>query len=99
MGSARAVVFRGPGQPLELVEVGLPKIGTGEVLVRVDFRTLCGSDLHTYRGQRAAPVPIVLGHEAIGTVIAAGKNAGIQEGARVTWSVAASWWELLFLFA
>ena len=90
MGSARAVVFRGPGQPLELVEVGLPKIGTGEVLVRVDFRTLCGSDLHTYRGQRAAPVPIVLGHEAIGTVIAAGKNAGIQEGARVTWSVAAS---------
>ncbi len=90
MGSARAVVFRGPGQPLELVEVGLPKIGTGEVLVRVDFRTLCGSDLHTYRGQRATPVPIVLGHEAIGTVVAAGKNAGIHEGARVTWSVAAS---------
>ncbi len=92
MGSARAVVFRGPGQPLELVEVGLPKIGTGEVLVRVDFRTLCGSDLHTYRGQRSTPVPIVLGHEAIGTVIAAGKNAGagINEGARVTWSVAAS---------
>jgi len=90
MGSARAVVFRGPGQPLELVEVGLPEVGTGEVLVRVDFRTLCGSDLHTYRGQRAAPVPIVLGHEAIGTVIAAGKDAGIHEGARVTWSVAAS---------
>jgi alcohol dehydrogenase len=32
----------------------------------------------------------VLGHEAIGTVVAAGTNAGIQEGARVTWSVAAS---------
>ena len=88
--SARAVVFRGPGQPLELVEVGLPKLGTGEALVRLDFRTLCGSDLHTYRGQRSTPVPTVLGHEAIGTVVATGKNAGIQEGARVTWSVAAS---------
>ncbi len=90
MGSARAVVFRGPGQPLELVEVGLPKLGTGEVLVRVDFRTLCGSDLHTYRGQRSTPVPTVLGHEAIGTVVDADKNARIHEGARVTWSVAAS---------
>ena len=88
--SARAVVFRGPGQPLELVAVGLPKLGTGEALVRLDFRTLCGSDLHTYRGRRSTPVPTVLGHEAIGTVVATGKNAGIQEGARVTWSVAAS---------
>ena len=86
-GSARAVVFRGPGQPLELVEVGLPTIGAGEALVRVDFRTLCRSDLHTYRGERSTPVPTVLGHEAIGTVVA---GAGIKEGARVTWSVAAS---------
>ncbi|QKW10578.1 alcohol dehydrogenase catalytic domain-containing protein [Streptomyces sp. NA04227] len=69
----------------------------GEVLVRVDLATVCGSDLHTVAGHRPAPRPGVLGHEQVGTVVAVGEGAPpcqdgteITPGMRVVWSVTAS---------
>ncbi len=42
----------------------------GEVLVQISLATICGSDLHTVDGRRSAPTPCVLGHEAVGHVVA-----------------------------
>ena len=66
--TARAIVFHGPGRALETIEVALPKLQAGEVLVKISCSTLCGSDLHTYHGDRNTPCPTILGHEILGVV-------------------------------
>jgi putative phosphonate catabolism associated alcohol dehydrogenase len=85
--TARVQLFRGPGLPFELSRVPLPEtLATGEVLVEITLATICGSDLHTFEGRRTAPIPGVLGHEAVGRVVASAR-AGVMPGQRVTWSL------------
>ncbi|MFJ3404708.1 zinc-binding dehydrogenase [Promicromonospora sp. NPDC090134] len=85
------------GDAVRLVEVPLPDLGPGEVLVRVRLTTVCGSDRHTVSGRRPAPVPSVLGHEAVGDVVAVGpggvdaEDGGpLRTGDRVVWGVTVS---------
>ncbi|MFT7836889.1 zinc-binding dehydrogenase [Saccharothrix sp. BKS2] len=85
------------GRPFTLVETATGAPGPGEVLVRVDLATVCGSDLHTVSGRRPSPEPSVLGHEQVGTVVAVGEGdarcvdgAPVVQGMRVVWSVTAS---------
>ncbi|WP_222844516.1 alcohol dehydrogenase catalytic domain-containing protein [Saccharomonospora sp. CUA-673] len=56
----------------------------------VDLATVCGSDRHTVGGRRSAPCPSVLGHEAVGRVVAAGAGAPAAVGERVVWAVTVS---------
>ena len=71
----KALVYTGPHGP-ELQDLPMPFPGPGEALVRVEAVGICGSDLHAYHGHDARrPAPLVLGHEAAGTV-AAGPRAG-----------------------
>jgi putative phosphonate catabolism associated alcohol dehydrogenase len=96
MRAARIAVFKGPGQPLEFSDLPLPECGAGELLVAISCATICGSDLHTIEGRRQEPTPCVLGHEAVGRVVAAG--AGREPaliGQRVTWTLADSCGECL----
>jgi putative phosphonate catabolism associated alcohol dehydrogenase len=93
--SATAMVWPGSGHAHEAVAVPGVRLGTGEILVEVELATICGSDVHTTRGDRSAPTPLVLGHEQLGRVVALG-HAGAKStdgrrlaiGARVVWSVA-----------
>lgn len=85
----RRACFDGPGRPFrherDAVEVDL---ATGEVLVAIRVATICGSDLHSASGRRAADVPSVLGHEAIGDVVAVGRGRTAElVGQRVTWTL------------
>ncbi|WP_438479741.1 zinc-binding dehydrogenase [Oleiharenicola lentus] len=90
MSHARVQLFHGSGQPFELRSIPLPtRLGPDEVLVEISLATICGSDLHTIEGRRSAPTPSVLGHEAVGTVVASAR-AGILPGLRVTWTLADS---------
>ena len=90
MNFARVQLFHGPGRPFELRCIPLPEtLGPGEVLVEITLATICGSDLHTIEGRRTAPTPCVLGHEAVGRVVASAR-AGVMPGRRVTWSLADS---------
>jgi len=72
--------------PLEIADMPQPAVGAGEVLVRVETCGICGSDVHGYDGSSGRRIPpIVMGHEAAGTVAAIG--AGVEdyaEGDRVT---------------
>jgi L-iditol 2-dehydrogenase len=71
---------------LELADLPLPAAGYGEVLVRVEACGICGSDVHGYDGSTGRRIPpIVMGHEAAGTVELVG--AGVtkyKSGDRVT---------------
>lgn len=86
-------VFMGPGEPFASRQLEFDvsaELGQGEVLVRIDLATICGSDIHTIDGKRQEETPSVLGHEAVGTVIANNGRAGLPVGTRVTWSIADS---------
>jgi L-iditol 2-dehydrogenase len=71
---------------LDIAEMPLPAVGAGEVLVRVEACGICGSDVHGYDGSSGRRIPpIVMGHEAAGTVAAVGAGVkGYAEGGRVT---------------
>src|SRR3984893_9176265 len=71
---------------LEVAEVPMPTIGTGEVLIRVGACGICGSDVHGYDGSSGRRIPpIVMGHEAAGRLAAVGAGVtGLAEGDRVT---------------
>ncbi|MCC6617681.1 MAG: L-threonine 3-dehydrogenase [Chloroflexi bacterium] len=74
---ALAKVHAGPG--LELVDRPAPTPGDGEVLLRVEAASICGTDLHLFEwddwaAENLVP-PRILGHEIAGTVI--GTGAGV----------------------
>jgi L-iditol 2-dehydrogenase len=71
---------------LEIADMPLPPVGPDEVLVRVEACGICGSDVHGYDGSSGRRIPpIVMGHEAAGTVAAVGPQVrGYAEGDRVT---------------
>ena len=59
------------------LEVDAPR--PGEALVAVDAAGVCGTDLSLQTGRMPYPMPMVLGHEAAGRVLAFGGQAGDQE--------------------
>ena len=67
-------------RPLRIQEVELDPPGPGEVLVRIAAAGLCHSDLSVINGDRPRPLPMVLGHEAAGTVEEVGP--GVDDLAR-----------------
>lgn len=68
---------------VRLVELPVPKIGPGELLVKVTASGICGSD--TMEWYRAAKAPLVLGHEIGGEIAAIGEGVvGYQVGQRVS---------------
>jgi alcohol dehydrogenase len=73
--------------PLVIQEMELDPPGPGELLVRVGAAGLCHSDLSVIDGSRPRPMPMVLGHEAAGTVQAAGPGlSGFAPGDHVVFS-------------
>ncbi|MQY05691.1 zinc-dependent alcohol dehydrogenase family protein [Actinomadura macrotermitis] len=70
-------------RPLEIAELTLDPPGPGELLVRVGAAGLCHSDLSVINGSRLRPLPMALGHEAAGEVVAAGEGAEFAPGDHV----------------
>ncbi len=84
---SRAAVFHGPGVPLEVREIDLDEPGPGDVLVRMAAVGICGTDLHSIRGEWTRPTPAVLGHEGAGVVEAVGAEVrSIRPGDEVVLS-------------
>lgn len=71
---------------LKVVDFPEPEIGPDDLLVRVASCGICGSDVHGFDGGSGRRIPpIVMGHEASGTVARAGANVTrFKEGDRVT---------------
>lgn len=71
MKTKAAILFE-VGQRLEIREVEVAKPQAGEVLVRMLVGGVCHSDLHVMTGHLQAPLPSILGHEGVGTVVEVG---------------------------
>jgi S-(hydroxymethyl)glutathione dehydrogenase/alcohol dehydrogenase len=84
----RAAVLPAPGQKLRIETVDSLPPQAGEVLVRIGAAGLCHTDLEVIEGQLAYPMPIVLGHEAAGTIAAVGPGV---DPSRIGERVVLSW--------
>lgn len=71
----RAAVMTSVGN-IQLQQRPMPEAGPGEVVVQIHTVTICGSDVHYFEHGRIADFvvdgPIILGHEASGTIVEAG---------------------------
>lgn len=78
----KAQVFNG----MNLEDVEIPEIKNDLVKIKVKFTGICGTDIHTYKGEYAnAKLPLVLGHEFSGEVVEVGSNVTkVKVGDRVT---------------
>ncbi|MER9358602.1 NAD(P)-dependent alcohol dehydrogenase [Mesorhizobium sp. M0500] len=78
MTNVRALVLERQHE-LKLRDIDLPQtVGPGEVRIKIDTVGICGSDVHYYTHGRIGPfvveAPMVLGHEAAGTVVETGEG-------------------------
>lgn len=71
--TAKAAVLTGP-KKIEVREFPIPQIGDDEILVKVEGCGVCGTDVHEWKGDPFGLIPVVLGHEGTGEIIAIGKN-------------------------
>ncbi len=58
----------------EVKEFPIPQVGDDEILVKVEGCGVCGTDVHEWKGDPFGYIPLVLGHEGTGEVVALGKN-------------------------
>ncbi len=81
----KALVKARPVPGLWIEDVPAPSIGRDDVLIRVLRTGVCGTDLHIYEwdgwAQANVPVPLVVGHEFVGEIVAAGADVhDLREG-------------------
>lgn len=72
---------------LSLIDMNCPEISDDQVKIKVRYSGICGSDIHTYKGEynKNHKTPLVLGHEFSGTVVGTGKRVDhVKVGDRVT---------------
>lgn len=81
----KAMVLEKPGQPLVEKEVPVPQPSDNQVLIKIHTCGVCRTDLHIVDGELTDPkLPLIPGHEIIGTVVENGKNAHrFKKGTRV----------------
>src|SRR5579863_9115196 len=74
----KALVKSRPEPGLWLEEIPVPEIGINDVLIRVKKAAICGTDIHIQKwdewAARTIPVPMVIGHEFTGEIVATGSN-------------------------
>lgn len=86
-GKMKVAVMNGIGE-MGFVEREIPKPAADEVLVKLEYVGICGSDMHYYEtgaiGDYVVEPPFVLGHEPGGVVVEVGENVKhLQVGDRV----------------
>lgn len=74
----KALVKQQAAPGLWLEDIPVPKYGINDVLIKVHKTGICGTDLHIYKwdawAQKTIPVPMAVGHEFVGEIVAVGSN-------------------------
>lgn len=92
MNVVKAAVLERVGGGFSIRELEVPKLDQKHILIRIRTSTTCGTDLHIWRGELPAPMPIILGHESVGSIeeVPSGlrDSAGrpLRVGDRVLWN-------------
>lgn len=58
----------------EVKEFPMPKVGDGDILVKVEGCGVCGTDAHEFKKDPFGLIPVALGHEGTGEIVKMGKN-------------------------
>ncbi len=86
MGSSAAPKAQGPipktahvamltgAKQIEVKELPIPELGDDDILVKVEGAGICGTDVHEWKSDPFGLIPVILGHEGTGEVVATGKN-------------------------
>lgn len=78
----KAAVYRGK-QKLEVMDVDIPQPDVNEVLIKVKYCAICGTDVHAFMYD-VPPAGTVMGHEFSGTIVRVGQEVTrLKEGMRV----------------
>ncbi|KKZ58448.1 hypothetical protein EMCG_00939 [[Emmonsia] crescens] len=73
----RAVVFKGPYK-IAVEERPVPKIQSPtDIIVKVKYTALCGSELHVFRGHQPSGTDFIMGHEFMGEIVEVGSSVKI----------------------
>ncbi|MCS7254534.1 MAG: alcohol dehydrogenase catalytic domain-containing protein, partial [Armatimonadota bacterium] len=79
----RALVYTAPSE-IELLELPMPKPGRGEVLIKVAWCGICGSEVESFVSGRRRKPPLIMGHEFSGIVAECGFGVSdLEVGERV----------------
>ena len=78
-----------PERGLWMVEADKPEAGPNDLLIKIRKTAICGTDIHIYSwdewAQNTIPVPMIVGHEYVGEVVAIGQEVrGFELGDRVS---------------
>jgi L-iditol 2-dehydrogenase len=81
--------FLNTDRELYLNDIAMPEPKVGEVLIKLKYTGICGSDLHYYRegrvGQNVIKSPHILGHESSGEIVDIGSGVkNLRIGDNVT---------------
>ncbi len=81
----RAAVYEKPGV-ITVKDVPIPEINDSEVLIKIAYTGICGTDWSIYTGKYSADkLPLIAGHEFSGTIVEVGSEViGLSVGDRVT---------------
>jgi 2-desacetyl-2-hydroxyethyl bacteriochlorophyllide A dehydrogenase len=84
-GNMKAAVFEKP-KKITIQNVPIPQINDDEVLIKITYTGICGTDWSIYTGKYSSEnLPLIAGHEFSGTIAEIGANAvGLEVGDRVT---------------
>ncbi|WP_134663892.1 MULTISPECIES: zinc-binding dehydrogenase [unclassified Amycolatopsis] len=93
MNERKAMVLKEFGADLAITRFPGVRPGPGAVVADVTHAGVCGTDMHLQQGRMAIPLPVVLGHEAVGRVRELGEGvsadatgAPLREGDLVSWA-------------
>ena len=78
-----------PEPGIWLTDVPEPEVGHNDILIKIRKTAICGTDVHIYNwdewSQKTIPVPMVVGHEYVGEIVAVGQEVqGYKIGDRVS---------------
>jgi len=89
-GTMKALWYNSP-RDFVIKDVPIPKVKDNEVLLKVTYCGVCGTDGHIHDGEFIAKFPLIPGHEAVGVAVELGKDVkGFEKGDRCVADVGVS---------
>ncbi|MFC2049278.1 alcohol dehydrogenase catalytic domain-containing protein, partial [Chlamydiota bacterium] len=85
----KAIIKKEAREGVWMEDVKKPVPGDNDVLIKVRKTSICGTDVHLYQwdewAAKTLPVPSIIGHEFVGTIVGMGRNVkAFKEGDRVS---------------
>ena len=83
MSMMKSLIFIEPGK-IEIVDKKIPDVSPNDALIKITTTTICGTDIHIFKGEYAVAKGLTIGHEPVGIIEKLGSAVmGYEEGQRV----------------